>query len=159
MRIGLYANLSRLVRQIFLEADIGLLPWIISGILIGMDETTEQSIQRVMTEIGEAKREVKVVRDNVNDVLEQNDEYKTLKEELKVLTEKRALMKKVMADDKDYQKLATDLEELRFKLKDLQEILSHHLVAYYNETQNTEIKDADGEVHTLVLSAKIGRLS
>lgn len=124
-----------------------------------MDESNLQSIQRVLAEITDAKREVKIVRDNVADVLNQNDEYKTLKEELKVLTEKRAQMKKVMSDDKDYQKLATDLEEMRFKLKDLQEILSHHLVAYYNETQTTEIKDADGEVHTLVLSAKIGRLT
>jgi hypothetical protein len=39
----------------------------------------------------------------------------------------------------------------------LQEIMSHHLVAYYSETQNTQITDNDGETRQVVLSAKIGR--
>jgi predicted nucleic acid-binding Zn-ribbon protein len=122
------------------------------------DETTLQSIHRVMTEISETRGQVKTVRDHANDVLEQNDEYRALKDELQVLTEKRKQLKKLMQDDKDYQNLASELEELRFKLKDLQEIMSHHLVTYYNETQNTEITDNNGETHTITLSAKIGRV-
>lgn len=122
-----------------------------------MDESTLEAIHRVMTEISEAKNQVKTVRDHVNDTLEQNDEYRRLKDELKELTNKRVELKKVMSDDKDYQKLSSELEEIRFKLKDLQEILSHHLVTYYNETQNTEIKDAAGETFTFVISAKLGR--
>lgn len=122
-----------------------------------MDEKPIDAIQRVMTEISETKGQVKTVRDHSKDVLEQNDEYRKLQEELQELTKKRAELKKVMQDDKDYQKLATELEEFRFKLKDLQEILSHHLVAYYNETQNTEFQDSNGETHTINLTAKLGR--
>jgi ABC-type phosphate transport system auxiliary subunit len=123
-----------------------------------MDESTLDAVHRVMTEISETKLQVKTVRDTIRDVLEQNEEYVALQEELKELTKKRATMKKLLESDKDYQKVAADLDELRYKLKDLQEILSHHLVTYYNETQNTEITDSNGETHTVVLSAKIGRL-
>jgi ABC-type phosphate transport system auxiliary subunit len=123
-----------------------------------MDESTLDAVHRVMTEISETKLQVKTVRDTIRDVLEQNEEYTALQEELKELTKKRATMKKLLESDKDYQKVAADLDELRYKLKDLQEILSHHLVTYYNETQNTEITDSNGETHTVVLSAKIGRL-
>jgi DNA repair exonuclease SbcCD ATPase subunit len=120
-------------------------------------EDSLSEIHRVMNEISEAKVKLKNVREQLVDILEQNDEYKTLKEELKSLSTKRAEIKKVLADDKDYQVFSSELEELRFKLKDLQEILSHHLVTYYNQTQNTRIKDQDGETRPVILSAKIGK--
>lgn len=120
-------------------------------------EDSLSEIHRVMTEISEAKVKVRATRENLNDILEQNDDYKVLKEELKVLSTKRGEIKKVLADDKDYQVFSTELDELKFKLKDLQEILSHHLVTYYNQTQNTRIKDAEGESRPVILSAKVGR--
>lgn len=126
-----------------------------------MEETTDEStisaIHRVMGEITETKQSVKKFRLDSADVLEQNDEYRALRDELKELTAKRAKLKDIMAGDKDYMTLAGELEEFKFKLKDLQEILSHHLVAYYNETQDTQIKDPSGEVHQVVISAKIMR--
>jgi predicted nucleic acid-binding Zn-ribbon protein len=123
-----------------------------------MDENTIDAVHRVMTEISETKNQVKTVRDTLKDVLDQNDEYRELQEELKELTAKRATAKKLLEADKDYQKISGELDELRYKLKDLQEILSHHLVTYYNETQSNEITDSNGETHTVVLSARIGRL-
>ena len=122
-----------------------------------MDEKTIDAIQRLMLEISEAKAEAKTIKQTLNDVLEQNDEYQALQEELKDLTKKRAEAKKLLQADKDYQKINSELEETKFKLKDLQEIMSHHLVTYYNENQTTEITDANGEVHTIALSARIGR--
>ncbi len=122
-----------------------------------MDEKTIDAIYRLMGEVSEAKEQVKTTKDMLNDVLEQNEEYKQLQEELKELTTKRGEAKKLLQADKDYQKVNSELDELKFKLKDLYEILSHHLVTYYNETQATEITAPNGEVHQLVLSAKIGR--
>ncbi len=122
-----------------------------------MEENTLDAIYRLLTEISEVKGQVKTAKDGLNDVLEQNEEYKQLQEELKELTKKRGEAKKMLQADKDYQAVNGELDELKFKLKDLHEILSHHLVTYYNETQNTEITAPDGEVMQLVLSAKIGR--
>ena len=121
------------------------------------DETTVEAIHRLMSEIEEVKAQSKTVKDHLKDVLEQNDEYRELQEELKELTGKRASAKKLLQSDKDYQVVNAELEEIKFKLKDLFEILSHHLLEYYNTTQNTQIKDNDGEVRQVILSAKIGR--
>ena len=122
-----------------------------------MDETTLDAIYRLLTEISETKTKAKTVKENLKDFLEQNDEYRALEDDLKELTTKRAEAKKILQADKDYQLVSSEAEELKFKLKDLHEILSHHLVTYYNETSKTQIKDEEGEVRPLILSAKIGK--
>ncbi len=122
-----------------------------------MDETTTDAIERLMTEVEETRAEMKTLKEAVKDILEQNDEVKTIQEELKEVAPKRAKLKELLADDKDFQLRNGELEELKFKLKDLQEIMSHHLVTYYNETKSTQFKGSDGEVRQLVISAKIGR--
>ena len=122
-----------------------------------MDESTQDAIKRLMLEIAEARQQVKTIKEHAEQVLEQNDEYREVKEQLKELTTKRAEAKKILQADKDYQAVASELEEQKFKLKDLQEIMSHHLVAFYSETQQTQIRDDQGEVYQINLSAKIGR--
>lgn len=122
-----------------------------------MDEKTIDAIHRLMTEITETKQKAKTVKENLKDVLEQNDEYRAMEDDLKELTTKRAAAKKVLQADKDYQLVSSELEELKFKLKDLQEILSHHLVTYYDENKKLQLKDAEGEVRPVILSAKIGK--
>jgi chromosome segregation ATPase len=121
------------------------------------DETTLSAIHRLMQEMDEARAQVKALRDNLKDVLAQNEQYQTLQEEVKELTVKRQQAKKLLEADRDFQTMNSELEELKFKQKDLQEIMSHHLVTYYNETQATQIKDPDGEVRQVILSAKVGK--
>lgn len=122
-----------------------------------MDEKTVDAIYRIMEETEELKIQIKTMRDNLKDVILQNQEYQELQEEIKDLTVKRQTAKKLLEADRDFQAINSELEELKFKQKDLQEIMSHHLVTYYNETQETQIKDKDGEVRQVILSAKIGR--
>ncbi len=122
-----------------------------------MDEKTLEAIHRLLTEMTETRGKLKAMNLDLKDVMEQNDEYRKLQDELKELTVKRASAKKLLEADKDYQVIAGEVEELKFKLKDLSEILSHHLVTYYNETHQTEIKDNDGEVRAVIISAKIGK--
>ncbi len=121
------------------------------------DETTVAAIHRLMTEMEETRQKMKAMRDNLKDVLEQNQEYKEMQEELTELKTKRQQAKKLLEADRDYQAINSELEELKFKQKDLQEIMSHHLVTYYNETQDTTIKDSEGETRQLILSAKVGK--
>lgn len=122
-----------------------------------MDEKTVDAIYRIMEEMDELRAQVKTMRDNLKDVILQNAEYQELQEEIKELTAKRQQAKKLLEADRDFQTINSELEELKFKQKDLQEIMSHHLVTYYNETRETQIKDKDGEVRPVILSAKIGK--
>ena len=121
------------------------------------DESTVAAIHRLMQEVEETNQQIKALRDNLKDVLLQNEEYQTLQEEIKELTAKRQQAKKLLEADRDFQTINGELEELKFKQKDLHEIMSHHLVTYYNETQDTTIKDSDGEIRQLILSARVGK--
>lgn len=121
------------------------------------DKTTIEAIHRLMPEINETKEKIKVLREQLRDVLEQNDEYTSLADEISQLSNKRVEAKKILASDRDYQKVNADLDDYKLKLKDLQEIMSHYLVTYYNETRSTRIRDNDGETRSVILSAKIGK--
>jgi predicted nucleotidyltransferase len=122
-----------------------------------VDEKTIDAIHRLLQEMTETRGKLKAMNMDLKDVMEQNDDYRKIQDELKELTGKRAQAKKLLEADKDYQTIASEVEELKFKMKDLSEILSHHLVTYYDETRQTEIKDNDGEVRPVIISAKIGK--
>lgn len=121
------------------------------------EKTTVDAIHNLMIEMAETREKMKGVKDHLKDVMEQNDEYKAIAEELKEVSGKRQTAKKLLEADKDYQVINSELEELKFKYKDLQEIMSHHLVTYFSETQTTQITDSDGETRQVIISAKIGK--
>jgi FtsZ-binding cell division protein ZapB len=121
------------------------------------DKTTLDAIHRLMLELAEVKGKMKTIKDQLKDVAEQNDDYRGIQEELKEAGVKRQTAKKMLEADKDYQVVNSELEELKFQFKDLQEIMSHHLVTYFSETQNTQITDDQGETRSVILKASIGK--
>ncbi len=121
------------------------------------DKTILEDVQRLMIELAEVRGKMKSIKDDLKDIAEQNDEYRALQEELKEVSEKRATAKKLLEADKDYQVVNSELEELKFKYKDLQEIMSHHLVTYFSETNETQLTTPNGEVLQVVVSAKLGK--
>jgi hypothetical protein len=121
------------------------------------DSTTLAEIHRLMLEVAETRGKMKKIKDDLKDIAEQNDEYRAIQEDLKEVSEKRATAKKLLEADKDYQVVNSELEELKFKYSDLQEIMSHHLVNYFRESGETQIKTPDGETLQVVVSAKLGK--
>ena len=121
------------------------------------DKTTTTEISRLIDEIDETKRELKTIREQLRDALDQNEEYRAAQTETETLATKRAEARKMLLDDRDYQKINAELEDTRFKLRDLNEILSHHLIEHYSQTQKTEVTDATGTTRPVILSAKLGR--
>lgn len=121
------------------------------------DKTTLDAIHRLMLELAETREKMKKIKDDLKDIAEQNEEYRTLQEELKEVSEKRGTAKKLLEADADYQVVNSELEELKFKFKDLQEIMSHHLVTYFSETNETSLTTPNGDVLQVVVSAKLGK--
>lgn len=119
--------------------------------------STLESIHRLMQDAAETREKVGALRDQLKDVMEQNEEYRAIAEEIKELTKKRADAKRALQEDKDYQVISADLDDYRLKLRDIQDILSQHLVLYYNQTQQTKIVDQGGETRSVILSAKVGK--
>lgn len=118
---------------------------------------TLETIHRLTIEAHETREKTGALRDQLKDVMENNPEYREIADEIKELTKKRAEAKKALAEDKDYQTISADLDDYRLKLKDINEILSQHLVLYYNQTQQTKLVDGDGETRSVILSAKLGK--
>ncbi len=121
------------------------------------DKSTVDAIHRLLPEMRETRDKIKTVREQLRDIMDQNEEYKQLQEEIKDLSTKRLQAKKLLQADSDYQKINADYDDYKNKLKDLQEIMSHYLVTYYNETQKTQIRDNEGETRQVLLSAKMGK--
>lgn len=123
-----------------------------------MAEDYQASIHRIMDEMAETRGKLKALRKAIADVVSGDEDAQNLTEELKDLASKRNNLKELLNADPDFKKLSSEVEEFKFKLKDLQEILSHHLVTYHNETNKTEFTDSTGEVHQIIISAKIGKV-
>ncbi|HEY2004602.1 MAG TPA: hypothetical protein VGH44_05825 [Candidatus Saccharimonadia bacterium] len=121
------------------------------------DKTTLDAIHRLMLELAETRGKMKKIKDDLKDIADQNEEYRAIQEELKEAGEKRATAKKLLEADKDYQVVNSELEELKFKLTDLQEIMSHHLVTFFRESGETQLTTPDGETLQVVVSAKLGK--
>lgn len=121
------------------------------------DKTTLDAVHRLMLELAETSGKMKAMKSDLKDIAEQNDEYRAIQEELKGATEKRATAKKLLEADKDYQVVNSELEELKFKYKDLQEIMSHHLVTYFTESGETSFTTPSGDVLQVVVSARLGK--
>lgn len=121
------------------------------------DETTLDAIRRLLQEVATSNGEIKRIKDMLTDVAEQNDEWREAQEEIKELTGVRTKARKLLEADKDYQAVHADLEEQRFKHKDLVEILSHHLVIYYHDTGDTSFLLDDNTELQIIIAAKPGK--
>jgi predicted nucleic acid-binding Zn-ribbon protein len=122
-----------------------------------VDETTQSAIQRLELEMAELRSKMKTIKDDLKDIAEQNEEYRALQDDIAELANKRKTAKKLLQADKDYQVVNSELEQLKFKYKDLEEIMSHHLVTYFKETQESEITDSEGEERQILFKAKLGK--
>lgn len=121
------------------------------------DETTLAAIHRLYLEIDENEQKMRALKQNIKDVLLQNEEYQEIEEKLKEAAALRERRKTILKTDRDYVALGTELEELKFKHKDLMEIMSHHLMVYRDETHENVIKDPDGDWRQVLVSARVGK--
>jgi hypothetical protein len=62
-----------------------------------------------------------------------------------------------LASDTDLAKLADRIDEAKFHRRDLGEILSHHLVAYHEDTGRDVIRDMESRNRKIELKAKLGK--
>ena len=71
--------------------------------------------------------------------------------------EARDRLKITIASDPDLAKLADRIDEAKFHRRDLGEILSHHLVAYHQDTGRDVIRDMESRNRKIEFKAKLGK--
>jgi hypothetical protein len=76
---------------------------------------------------------------------------------LEAVIEARARLKLAISNDSELNRLEVKIGEAKFHRRDLREILSHHLVAYHEDTGRAIIKDMESRNRKIEFKAKLGK--
>jgi hypothetical protein len=124
---------------------------------VSVDIQQLQAIHHLQGEVSEADREVKTLVEDYEQQLADLPEQQAVDDAERVLKEARDRLKITIASDSDLAKLADQIDEAKFRRRDLGEILSHHLVVYHDETGRDVIKDREARTRAIEFKAKIGK--
>ena len=124
---------------------------------MAVDMQQLQAIHHLQGEVSEADREVKTLVEDYEQQLADLPEQQAVAEAERTLKEARDRLKITIASDPDLAKLADQIDEAKFKRRDLGEILSHHLVVYHDETGRDVIKDREATTRAIEFKAKLGK--
>jgi CRISPR/Cas system CMR subunit Cmr4 (Cas7 group RAMP superfamily) len=116
-----------------------------------------QAIHHLQGEVSEADREVKTLVEDYEQQLADLPEQQAVDEAERALKEARDRLKITIASDSELAELADQIDEAKFKRRDLGEILSHHLVVYHDETGRDVIKDREATTRAIEFKAKLGK--
>ena len=117
----------------------------------------ESLIKTLISRIARLKEDLKPVNEMLNDLLNNNEEYRLAADEAKEATRKKSAVKKKVLSTPEG-KMATDkVNVLRGELKEAQESLSSYLGDYQRLTGSNEIEGEDGELRQIVYAAKLVR--
>lgn len=120
------------------------------------DTTLLQSIHSIDQEIGATKNELKKIKEAIDDEVLQLDIYKALQDAREQVTTLQQQLKSEIQSSPDISKLVNERGELQFKLKDQKEILSHHLLQYTREHEDTQLPLEDGKhAKQIIMSARL----
>ena len=124
---------------------------------MSVDMAQLAQIHHLQGEVSEADREVKTLVEDYEQQLADLPEQQAVDEAERALKEARDRLKITIASDPDLAKLADRIDEAKFHRRDLGEILSHHLVAYHDETGRDVIKDREATTRAIEFKAKLGK--
>ena len=124
---------------------------------MAVDMQQLQAIHHRETEIDESVKSIKALQDQRSDLIEDLDEYKALEEALATAREARVRLKIAIRDNRELARVEVEAAEERFRLRDLREILSHHLVVYTQDTGRDVVKDREAHNRQIELRAKLGK--
>jgi hypothetical protein len=93
-----------------------------------------QNIHHLPGVINAAIREVKSLLEQRDERIKDLPQYQALQDALAVIAEARTRLKIAIETDPELNRLQEEIAEAMFNMRDLREILSHHLVAYHKET-------------------------
>lgn len=114
------------------------------------------NIHRVESDISETQSKIKTIRQERKEAIEEIPEYAGVLQLAEQLKAARESLKDVIQEDPSLAATDNELDELKFKLKDLVEILSHHLVVYFQDTGREVVTDSFGDTRQIDFKAKLG---
>lgn len=119
---------------------------------------TVDSIHRVDQEITETKKVLKDREGDLQDLVESFPEFKALQEAQQALDLAKHNLKTKLEGTQGYTVLKEEVADTKFKLRDLKDILSHHVVAYYKETGKDQLDEGKSMAREVIVKGRLGKL-
>lgn len=124
---------------------------------MAVDMQQLQAIHRIEGEVKAAEQNAKELKEKRVELIQELPEYQALQDALAAVRDARASLKIAIREDSELANLEEKRAEALFQLRDLREILSHHLVAYHEDTGRDVVKDHDSRNRQIELKAKLGK--
>lgn len=112
-------------------------------------------IERHAGELNRLGEELKLKRESLKNVFENDTELGEAEAQLKVFSEQLKERKAKMQSDPQVTSLKVQIGELNDQKKEIEETLSNHLVNYYGLTQSTSFDTSDGDQWEFNIKAKV----
>jgi hypothetical protein len=119
--------------------------------------SVEQLIKSFISRITKLKEDLKPVNEMLNDLLNNNEEYRLAADVAKEAAMKKSAVKKKILSTPEGKMANDKVSGLRSELKEAQEALSSYLTDYQRLTGSNEIEGEDGELRQIVYAAKLVR--
>lgn len=121
-------------------------------------DSTIQTIRLYEKDIDATKHKIDTINEQLRDELEAMQEYIAVRDAQEVLDEAKAKLKLALLDDASYNNLLEEKGQLNEKMRDMKEILSDHLVAYFAQTNERQIEISDnGDARSVIITGKLGK--
>ena len=115
----------------------------------------EDMIQRRLRIINDLKGELNSLKENYEDMLEEDPLYQEVQEkDLEVREEKKASKIRLMTNT-TYYEMSEEIKEKRREIKENNEALSQELVELYKKEGKLEIIDPEGNVKRMKFSVRL----
>ncbi len=117
----------------------------------------EGLIKSFISRIARLKEDLKPVQEMLNDLLNNNEEYRLAADVAKEASGKKSAVKKKILSTPEGKMASDKVTGLRGELKEAQEALSSYLTDYQRLTGSNQIEGEDGELRQIVYAAKLVR--
>ena len=121
--------------------------------------TIENLIKTHVNHIETVKIELHKHAEMMSDVLNNDEGYKKVAEEIKELNKKKTEAKQNVLKSPANASLNQKIKDMKQELKELNNALSNYLQQYQKLADTDQIESEDGEVRQIVYSAKLVKLS
>jgi ABC-type phosphate transport system auxiliary subunit len=114
-----------------------------------------EMIQKRLQMLDDLQEELRKLRQDANEMLENDPEYTRIKEETDLIKEQVKEKKAQVVEATAYNEVQEKMRELRGDIKDQQEALSQELIELYKEEGVTVVETPSGEVKKLKFNVKL----
>ncbi len=116
---------------------------------------TMEMVKKRLQVISDLQDELRELKSQADDLLEDNAEYAEVKEQTDLIMEQVKEKKARVLEDPAYANATQKMGDIRTDIKDQQDALSQELVDLYKEEGITEIEDSNGDLKRLKFAVKL----